>query len=107
MGTVIDWTKPIRRSDTKEPLHYVGKMASGRHIVEDAGDLGVVASDGLAIYLFGCCVENVPEKRTLWFNIDGAGIAWLYNSKDKAIQDAESGTKARIKVEYTEGRFDD
>jgi hypothetical protein len=66
------------------------------------------SSDGRMIKGNLCPEDLMPPKRGLWVNVyDGGAVSYGFACRDDADASAGEYRIARIRVEYTEGQFDD
>jgi len=107
----IDFDKPIRFVEDKEPAHFIGPSITGNFVIEEArrpGDpFGPLQS---AIYLdeYGRSrngtqvIENAPKRITRWM--------WIYTdsgyaTKEDALEDSPEcpDRNTLIKIEFVPG----
>ncbi len=110
----IDFTKPVQTidgqpveiittkgRDKKYPvIGYIGNSSTfhgftlhGEYIEDEENKLNLM---------------NVPEKKTMYLNVYESGNSMVtHGTRDKADEHASVGRIACVKVEYTEGQFDE
>ena len=55
----------------------------------------------------GDLIRKLPEKKTLWVNVDDDGFTSVRRGRYEADKFSNHDRIARIKVEYEEGQFDE
>lgn len=113
---MIDWTKPIQTTHKPpRPARVLCtdlRVTSGPIVVavDHCGteDTWRVCVDGRLPDITSFKLVNVPQKHVRYVNMyndDGSGSAWM--TKQAADQGAASIRIACVRVEFTEGQFDE
>ena len=114
---MIDWTKPIRTKDGR-PARLLGTIKDRRYpkcvalLMIDDTEIVKIFTEAGNLYSSGepsvSDLKNVPVKHVAYLNIYADGVASHLN---RAVADAYAwpGLQriACIRVEYTEGQYDD
>ena len=112
---MIDWTKPLQ-TDEKPPrkVRLLGELLDSpapmvvaiESLDGDGQEYSAQATrDG---WRQGCSsIVNAPQKLVRWVNVYSGNLAGVYATKALADASSVHGRVACIRIEFTEGQFDE
>lgn len=117
----IDWTKPVRTVGDHRPVRVlcIDAKITDYPVVALVADKGsgleytcTLTSEGsefVGVHSHGVQVENVPETRVAYLNIYPGKSGMCSHTTRKEADLAANGPDrlACVRVEYTEGQFDE
>jgi hypothetical protein len=107
---MIDWTKPVRHVETKEPWRVLCTDRPRPYelvlLMNSVGDTLCVSADG-KVGANSIAFENIPERREAWVNIyrrpPSSPEAHVHFTREEADNRAGRSRIACIRIEYEEG----
>lgn len=112
MRKPIDWFKPVQTEDGRAVTIFATEAVGEYPVVGQIAGSDVVlrwrlSGESTMTRCRSLDIKNVPEKRVVYLNMYPNGVPGIHPTRKHADERAQFDRQACVRLEYTEGQFDE